>query len=56
MCMNVDKPQKLYKMGNLQFQPSLGALKMLTLQNGELVLASACRDIGLHKKNVLTDP
>ena len=49
MYMNVDKPQKLYKMGNLQFQTSLGAFKMLPLQNGEPVLARACRDIGLHQ-------
>ena len=54
MHMNVDKPQNLYRMRNLQFQPSTTCIKMLPLQNQEPVLAHPCRHLGCQK-NGLTD-
>ena len=50
MLMNVDKPQNLYRMRNLQFQPSTTCIKMLPLQNQEPVLAHPCRHLGCQKK------
>ena len=47
--MNVDKPQNLYRMRNLQFQPSTTCIKMLPLQNQEPVLAHPCRHLGCQK-------
>ena len=49
MLMNVDKPQNLYRMRNLQFQPSTTCIKMLPLQNQEPVLAHSCRHLGCQK-------
>ena len=49
MLMNVDKPQNLYRMRNLQFQPSTTCIKMLPLQNQEPVLAHPCRHLGCPK-------
>ena len=54
MLMNVYKPQNLYRMRNLQFQPSTACIKMLPLQNQEPVLAHPCRHLGCQK-NGLTD-
>ena len=50
MLMNVDKPQNLYRMRNLQFQPSTTCIKMLPLQNQEPVLAHPCQALRLSKK------
>ena len=47
--MNVDKPQNLYRMRNLQFQTSTTCIKMLPLQNQEPVLAHPCRHLGCQK-------
>ena len=49
MHMNVDKPQNLYRMRNLQFQPSTTCIKMLPLQNQEPVIAHPCRHLGCRK-------
>ena len=47
--MNVDKPQNLYRMRNLQFQPSTTCIKMLPLQNQGAFLAHPCRHLGCQK-------
>jgi len=56
MHMNVDKPQNLYRMRNLQFQPSTTCIKMLPLQNHEPVIAHPGRHLGCPKKWVWQTP
>ena len=48
--MNIDKPQNLYTIRNLQFQPSTTCIKMLPLQNQESGIAHPCRHSGCPKK------
>ena len=50
MHVNVDKPQSLYSMRNLQFQPSTTCIKMHPLQNQEPVIAHPCRHLSCPKK------
>ena len=50
MLMNVDKPQNLYTMRNLQFQPSTTYIKMLPLQNQETYPCTPLQALRLSKK------
>ena len=45
MHMNVDTPQNLYRMRNLQFQPTT----TFSLQNREPLIAYPCRHLGCPK-------